>query len=525
MSAKTFGAYDPRFLGTQVTLQSPEALATFNEMYVERKVLKVDASDPKLVDKVLLGTVLEHEVRHFHDALLSPFSAKLLRLRMEIAVNFDQVFDDLATAGFATNSNCAFIPAELWIELSTEQRRTIIRQFENTGFFGTELRPLPMPIIPNQIKAPQIRKSDINVAYPMYPCIGDELFSSYGDDAVEAKRRFMLRMGVVKDRYDQVDFFLRGLPFSKSMSLQPWDVFECSAILVQMYAAHESCIGFSPSDFLRKLYVEAPRYTRALSEFFPLTTADDIKLFPRAALLAATWALFNGEVFDKDLRDWDQNDQQGSIPARFLAAVSWFKTSGFPKADASALKVFAELDDYIGGRSWEENLELSLGRNLLQAEKISDGLSDTADIRTRGAVLAFVQFVETQRTLLTSGIFNLQDYTQPEKYLALANKLPQPPTLFHVQGLGSTSVDFVKANARSGWFPVEKTDINGTKIVSVAMAPHPTMSPEELLNVWHLFNFQREIDHLFSRHHRNEHRAINFDRLFKDRRFKWIEFH
>jgi len=519
---RTFGAYDPRFLGTQVTLNSNEAVATFNEFYVDRKVFQFDPLDPRAVDKVWLGTVLEHEVRHFHDALISPYSAKLLRLRLEIATNFDQVFNDMVAAGFETGCNCVPVPAEKWIELSEQERGVLIADFEATGFFGANLRPLPMPVIPNQIASPAMLRADSILEYPVFPPLSEGFFSSYGKDEDEARRLYMLRMAILKDHYDQVDFLLRGLPFSRVGNLQPWEVFEAAAVTVQMVAAHESCVGFSANDFLRQLATDAPRYIRALLPFIQVHSSDG-PLIPRAVLIASTWAILSGEVFGKDMKDWDVGEAQGSPAARYAGAIAWFKRVGLPRPEASVFKIFRDLDESLGCSVWKQNVELSLVRNLSLAEKIEGGLKPTADANARKAVQAYCRFVDNQRDLLTSGAFDLDQYTRPDKYLALANRLPQPPTIFHVQNLGMDPAEFALANVEAGWFPVEYVEGNGKAVVSVAMGPHASMSTNQLADVWHLFNYLREIDHFFSRHHRNEHRSVYFDRLFRDHRFNWIE--
>ena len=418
------------------------------------------------------------------------------------------------------------VPLQTWLEIPADERRSKISDLEATGFFGAGLRPFPLPVIPNQVASPtplRGRDPDTPFDYDVYPPL--ELHEAGRVEPSEAHLkapytpRSMFRLTAIKEHYDQIDHLLRGAPWTETF--QPWQVFEASAIIVQMKAAHESCTGLSPLEFLASLHKASPRYTQGIAPFFECDQSDLPKV-PRAILLCATWAMFAGTILGKYMKDWTNVDFHGAPGPRFGAALSYCRQFGMPALTQRASTFFAALDECYGCPTWRENLQLSFALDANLAEKLTSARTDKASAAANGSIDAFLSFVDTRSQLFEKG-FDLERYVDPQGYLPLANTLPLPPMLIHLEKLGWSPDEFDRRNAKAGWLAVESLDSNLGPIVSRVLAPHPTQPPDELRKFWHLFNSLREIDHLFCRHHRKETREVAFGSLLGSERFQWLE--
>jgi hypothetical protein len=226
-----FGAFEPRFYGISYVLETP---AMFQAWLAHSGVFR-GFQGPSLpsFETTCLQTALEHEKRHFHDALLSPFANAIFMLRMMAAFNGMKVFN----RGMRSGANCLPIPATTWMAMNRIERDEWLRGImaDLTGDLATSPRPLSLPYI------------DANVHEKVEAGIFD-----LGDEDLEVElhafakatvgayaRSAELMRGPMAFLDD--DPVLNGLSDEQRRTLRatitPRNVFEASALAVQMQAA------------------------------------------------------------------------------------------------------------------------------------------------------------------------------------------------------------------------------------------------------------------------------------------------
>ena len=101
-----YGGFEPTFIGITANISTRNALdywlsEHFAGLQVDLASLTTDAR----FEYLCTASTLAHELRHFHDFLISPYSARVFKHRVEIAVMASELIDDLVfwsqTMGFA----------------------------------------------------------------------------------------------------------------------------------------------------------------------------------------------------------------------------------------------------------------------------------------------------------------------------------------------------------------------------------------------------------------------------------------
>lgn len=140
--AETFGAFEPRFYGVSFLLETPLAY----EAWLQDAGIFPDASGPHLplFENTCLQTTMEHETRHFHDSLISPFANAILMMRMMAAFNGLKLLALCAGSG----ANCIPIPVTTWIAMSPSERTAWLEEAVYDLPPGLEL-PLRPPSLPH----------------------------------------------------------------------------------------------------------------------------------------------------------------------------------------------------------------------------------------------------------------------------------------------------------------------------------------------------------------------------------------
>jgi hypothetical protein len=137
---ETFGAFEPRFYGISFLLETPLAF----EAFVARSEIfpGVAGPAPPIFEDTCLRTAIEHEMRHFHDALVSPFSNRILMLRMMAAFNGLKFFN----RGLQSGANFLPVPVKRWMALNPNERAAWVANVSDLPPRLTPpLRPPPLP--------------------------------------------------------------------------------------------------------------------------------------------------------------------------------------------------------------------------------------------------------------------------------------------------------------------------------------------------------------------------------------------
>lgn len=140
------GSVDTRFLGIMIRAQSLAELAAFRSMdwaaglpADQLREIGIDA----FVNELGRRTLLDHEVRHFHDTLLYPFGPAVLREQMSLVVNGFGLF--VRGAHEPANANVLPVPLQEWLLLPADGRARWLAQ--QSGAPAGQPIPPDLPVI------------------------------------------------------------------------------------------------------------------------------------------------------------------------------------------------------------------------------------------------------------------------------------------------------------------------------------------------------------------------------------------
>src|SRR6185436_20958930 len=107
-----FGGFDPSFIGITRYFGNPRVWQ-FNQEFTrsQNPVSVLSIPHEQAFEALATVSVLSHEIRHFHDFLLSPYQANLFRLRIQSLVNL------LGIAPYILKGediNCLPVPISKW---------------------------------------------------------------------------------------------------------------------------------------------------------------------------------------------------------------------------------------------------------------------------------------------------------------------------------------------------------------------------------------------------------------------------
>src|ERR1700732_1262099 len=140
---RDYGGFDPAFFGVTISLSGEQDWILYEKLRAgESFPVEGHFSKDGLFHVLQLATAASHEVRHFHDSLIAPHSARVFRARMNMALNSLQLLGPLANSG----TNCQPFPISRWCSLNDKQRKAQMRGWGKPPS-GTAWTVTPMPRI------------------------------------------------------------------------------------------------------------------------------------------------------------------------------------------------------------------------------------------------------------------------------------------------------------------------------------------------------------------------------------------
>jgi hypothetical protein len=115
---RDFGGVDLRFLGVTVRIDTE----TFWRHLSGQAVPESGSTSEDLVEKVCAASVLEHETRHFHDFLISPAGAQIVRARTALylaSTRFIRAIPDTVW----NEGTCLPVPLTTWCAKTADERQ------------------------------------------------------------------------------------------------------------------------------------------------------------------------------------------------------------------------------------------------------------------------------------------------------------------------------------------------------------------------------------------------------------------
>ncbi|MFO1155489.1 MAG: hypothetical protein U1E43_01325 [Rhodospirillales bacterium] len=358
---RDFGGFDPSFIGITTRLGSERAF-NFYKFFVS-------SSDPPNVSNfpeeirfkaLALASVVSHEVRHFHDFLLTPYSARVFKTRIEAFINIFQVLPYL----FKPEANCLPLPISLWCKLDECERETVLKN-------------LP-PRSDGKLWSP--------VSLPNFNLLDEDIPKSselreHGEDAI----RFLIHIGATAiKRIRQFTYNPRMV--SNSVSFQPWQIFEMSGLMVQLQDIYHQYGADETQFFISCLSKQSNPYAEALNLAYSMLYRHEI-VDHDMVNLAVTWSLFgsyskdawNACPTERFMRIWDhlrKRDRRYDLSDCMDIFNTWSRDLNLSTVEEGimdATKTYTRLRDNLE-RNWK-HLENSRNASLLlPLRRVLDGM-------------------------------------------------------------------------------------------------------------------------------------------------------
>lgn len=442
---RDFGGFDPAFVGVTLRFESERAWKRFQEIAESSTpTLVSEMDDDTRFETLSLATVISHEVRHFHDFLLSPYSARVFSLRLKALVN------ELGTLNRFVDPtvNVVPVPVPSWCRLSTVERAERISEL---GFAGNGAG-WRAPEVPEKMVI------DASVA-PVPLADGADAASAFaGLVQAGAHARGQIHALTYNPTY-----------VARERSFQPWQVFELSGYLVQIQEVY-SQYGADGVEFFIKYVADAGDGQNPYAQMFRLAKSiwDELDRDFDTATAGAmvVWSILGAY----------RRDSWNACPSeRFVRLREHLRVNGIPDWNGNPMPLF---DD------WSHALGLST---------VGDGLHEATDIfRSRAESLARsrVQLAASVGELNFEHIIGVADgvaaasehmvdsfleapenYVAAHKYLKAVGSLPNPAVRYAIDGAGlhlTRDPGYYKNKGYETWWAIEQ---GGRQLVVSLLAP------------------------------------------------------
>jgi hypothetical protein len=283
-----YGGFDARFPGITLRIGNPRAgwaLDFWQEQIragvnlaprIPNEVLDLDAA----LEEICLVSVLPHELRHFHDFLLSPFSTYVFQRRMMTALHGLQVYAYLYLMRDKQRAiNCVPVPLQSWMKLDPEERAEVLSSL-GTGPTGGAWHPPPLPTLEGQ-----------TADFP------EGLSVLASENFPDALRRLAL---AILHIIGQIESHVASYP--RPSVLRSWQVFELSAVLVQfIYVLDQLGPGIAQLLIGQLISTQGP-YGEVLRVAMRPWLAID-RIFETQVASAMTFWAVCGDVWGNDPRE------------------------------------------------------------------------------------------------------------------------------------------------------------------------------------------------------------------------------
>jgi hypothetical protein len=333
------------------------------------------ANDPdNAVANLAIASAFEHERRHFHDWLLSPYTAAINLMRSEVFVNYLA----LRPALLANGTTVIPVPLSRWLQKSETDQRALVDMWES--LLGAAVR----------IQLPDFSRREVIEVI---------------DD--------------IARRYRSIGALFEPI---EGTQIDGAAIFEASALLIQIQAIHDLFGETASNLFTSAMAGLSPpsRYGSFLQAMANLRRRGEI-LENDTLSAIATWCLLGNNTADS---------ANAHPLIRINHAVRCVEARGFSNLDKPAGEVFEELDSSSGAMPYRDLLEHSIGLGESTIDQMESWVEED---RSGSNFLRGI--VQAQRLLHALHVYmarllmdNPDSYCHPVDYLDRSlERLPEPP--------------------------------------------------------------------------------------------------
>jgi hypothetical protein len=321
-----YGGFDARFFGVMLRFSGnyPDNWNHFCQFdragTKERRILGdacLALDDDKAFERLAIYSVLAHELRHFHDFLLSPFANYLFRLRWLTAFNRSLLSEALF-------QNKAFLPYPIpfWRQMDASQREAQAELWRRMLHLQNHFEHFDLP---------------------------------QNDGA--------LRMEQIERAYEEISALLLQSD-ERAESIRSYHIFEALAILAQVQEIYALFGRDHANRFLHTILSnhDLSMYSMVLRLLSKIWESARLFFDTRCANAVITWAML-GDLHTDGLR--------ACPPSRFSALYRYLLENGPPPPNAPCTTLFKEWDRSLGFASVSHALQVNAKLNRDFVRKLS----------------------------------------------------------------------------------------------------------------------------------------------------------
>ena len=375
-----YGGFDPKYFGVTLRFSAEDSSSwdLFNELrsasdqpakILEMGNAALKGSTARAFEVFSVASVLLHEVRHFHDFLLSPYGNRIFRLRLMAAINGYQA------AGYAKTTH-SFVPCPIpaWT------RKDQVERGAQASIWRTMLR-------------------------------SKQRFEDYEHvpEAAPLFEQTELAYNRIKDQLHNPD------SVGNSVSFQPSHVFEGSAVLAQWQHIY-SVFGLEHSELFINVLLNEPSaqpYSAALSLLKTVWDGTAVPLDSALMSAAIQWSLMG---------DFSSDGWSACPTLRFSRLLDHLRRRGPPAGNVPFNKLFAEWDSTLDVTPVADGFRNNAEANRKLVQKIIGIFHQLPVLHTAiPEVLAGAQLLEATHAHMVSKF--LADHAGYVRPLAYQNNL------------------------------------------------------------------------------------------------------
>jgi hypothetical protein len=413
-----FGEFDPRFLGISLGVSSMERwemlrrYAFGDKPLTERKAFRLDDDD--FIEHTSCRSVIEHEFRHFHDFIISPYGSRMMHARWALAVNVQSLFAAIFSDEGSRSASVLPAPLSVWCRMPQIERESFLTDLSSAAADPDRQFIAPrMPFLSESGSVLKYQTDNQTAAKPI-------------SDAVEA-------CSEAERALADLQALPEGIP---PLTFGPTHFWEASAVLVQCQAILETIGPKSANRFMRILTGNPRnRYGRAIKLVLQAFELVGIGANTESMLTFVLWCLL-GDPYDLGV--------DASPVARYLQLTRVLISEGSHALRSSIEQTYELWDRLTGNGPTLGSLRGSADRDQLFYDFMMQKIQETTLAEEGGVIqdLAdlFSQFAGARRYLINQLLADPQGYSSPGRYLHSLQHLSSPPIKIVVEpGLGFQS--------------------------------------------------------------------------------------
>jgi hypothetical protein len=328
-------------------------------------------NESEAVENLAFASVHVHERRHFHDWLLSPWTAEVNALRVEVALNLQMMLPLLQGEGVTVLP----VPLPRWLRKTAAEKEVLLRMWQ--ALLGDTV----------EVRVPDIDRPDL------LRCIA-----------------------VIEGRYRSIGALFADLHGS---GLSAAAVFEASALSIQTQEINDLVGDAACNLFLdtmsRQVATPYSWFVRAVSRFVPPGKPLENDTFSTLV----TWCLLGS----------NQADPSHAHPVtRMIHVFDYLKANGLPDVDLPAHDILTALDRSCGAVAYADVLQASVDLGATILEQLRGARDPDPSSYAEGVLQTYAYFLGLHSQMVELFVEDPDGYAKPTGYLDRnLGKWPEPP--------------------------------------------------------------------------------------------------